>query len=117
MRPLPSEPEGIEQLIVNGFNDLTQTGQPASPVFGPAHLAALMGRADHLCAILCLPATMQLITCKAFVGDIDAQSWRAGTGQTRRGMPTRGEKGFGEGVVVATGWGKTKASNHASRRN
>src|SRR5256884_7775341 len=117
MRTLPRQPEGIEQLIIDGFNDLAQPSQPAPPVFGPAHLAALMGRADHLCAILCLPATMQVIACKAFVGDIDALGWRADTGQARRGMLTRREKGFGQGVVVATGWGKTKASNHASRSN
>src|SRR2546429_5236435 len=116
MRTLPRQPEGIEQLIIDGFNDLAQPSQPAPAVVGPAHLAALMGRADHLCAIQCLPATMQVIACKAFVGDIDALGCRADTGQARRGMLTPREEGFGQGVVVATGWGKTKASNHASRR-
>src|SRR6266581_2919537 len=93
MRTLTGQPESVEQLLIDGFNDLAQPGQPASPVFGPAHLAALMGRADHLCAILCRPSTMQVIACKAFVGDIDALGWRADTGQARRGMLTRREKG------------------------
>ena len=52
MRTLPRQPEGIEQLIIDGFNDLAQPSQPAPPVFGPAHFAALVRRPDDLSIIL-----------------------------------------------------------------
>src|SRR6266704_5118172 len=96
MRTLTSQPKGIEQLAINGLNDLTQPGQPASPGLGPAHLTALMGRAVHLCAVAGLPAAMQLIACKAFIGHIDALRWHTDTAQTWQGMLTSGEKGLGQ---------------------
>src|SRR5579884_835580 len=96
---------------------LSQPGQPAPPVFGPVYLAALVRRANHLSAILGLPTLMQLIAGKAFVGHIDAVRWHPSTGQTWRGVLAGGEKGLGQGVVVATGRGKAKAGNHAGRRN
>src|SRR5438045_2850250 len=42
MGTLTGEPKGVEQLAIDRFNDLTQSSQPASPVFGPAHLAFLI---------------------------------------------------------------------------
>src|SRR5947209_20267392 len=94
-----SQPEGVEQLAIDGFNDLTQPSQPASPGFGPMNLTALMWGTDHLCPVSGLPVTMQLITCKAFVGQIDALSRSADTVQTRRGKLSRGEKGLGQARV------------------
>src|SRR5947209_1525784 len=105
MGTLTSQPEGIEQFVIDGLDNLPQPSQPASPLFGPAHLAALMGRTDHHCAILYLPAIMQVITSKAFVRHIDALGWCTHAGQARRGMLARGKKGLDQAVVVATRWG------------
>src|SRR5437660_10547639 len=85
MRTLTSQPKGIEQLAIDGLNNLTQPSQPATPGFRPAHFTALMGRTDDLCTIQVLPALMQPISCKAFVGDIDALGRSTHTGQTWRG--------------------------------
>src|SRR6266700_7879167 len=117
MRTLTSQPKGIEQLAIDGLNDLTQSSQPASPGFGPMHLTALMRGADHLSMILLMPVPMQQITCEAFVSHIDALCWRTNTGQTRRRLLASGEKGLGQRMVVATACGKAKAGNHASWRN
>src|SRR6266487_5495566 len=118
MRALPSQSEGIEHLVIDGFNDLTQPSQPASPVFGrPAHFAALMWRADHLRTVSSLPVVMQLIASKAFVGNIDALRRSADTAQAWRGMCSCGEKSFGQRMVIATGRRKAKAGNHASWGN
>src|SRR5579859_5781239 len=117
MRPLPRQSKGIEQLIVSGFNDLTQTGQPASPVFGPAPFAPLVRRADDLRIILLSPEAMHLLTGKALIGHIDALRWRTHTGQARGGSVSRGKKGFSQGVDVATGWSKAEAGNHARGSN
>src|SRR5207237_7239239 len=76
MRTLTSQPKGIEQLAIDGLNDLTQSSQPASPGFGPLDLTALMRGADHLSMILLMPVPMQQITCEAKVFHIDALCWR-----------------------------------------
>ncbi len=92
MGTLTGKPKGLEQLARDRFNDLTQSSQPASPVFGPAHLALLVGRADDLGSIRLVPLAMQLIASKAFVGEIDAVCWSAHTGQRRRGKLSSGKK-------------------------
>src|SRR6266567_2787212 len=85
MGTLTSQPEGIEQLAIDRFDDLTQSGQPASPGFGPTDLAALMRDTDHLRMVQGLPVLMQAIPGEAFVGHIDALCWCTYTAQTRRG--------------------------------
>jgi hypothetical protein len=35
MRPFPPQAEGVEQFVVDGFDDLPQTRQPAPPLLGP----------------------------------------------------------------------------------
>lgn len=117
MGTLTGKPKGVEQLAIDRFNDLTQSSQPASPVFGPAHLAFLMGRADDLSSILLVPLAMHLIACKAFVGEIDALCWSANTRQRWRELGSHGKKGLGQGMVVATACCKPEASNHARGGN
>src|SRR5436309_891941 len=96
VRTLTSQSEGIEQLVIDRFNDLPQPSQPASPGFGPAHFTALMWGTDHICAVGGLPAAMQQVSCKAFVSYIDALGWGTGAGQARRGRLAHGEKGLGQ---------------------
>src|SRR2546421_12914173 len=93
VRAFTSQPEGIEQLVIDGLNDLTQPSQPASPGFGPAHFTAWMGRADDLRAVSGLPVAMQAIPCEAFVGHIDALGGGADARQTGRGMPPSSKEG------------------------
>src|SRR5712692_5021454 len=96
MWTLTSQPEGIEQLVVGRLNDLTQPSQPAPPGFGPAHLTALMRRADDLSPILLVPQAMHLLARKAFIGHIDALRSRADTGQRGRRRASHGEKGLSQ---------------------
>jgi hypothetical protein len=35
MRPFSRQAEGVEQLVVDRFDDLPQPSQPATPLFGP----------------------------------------------------------------------------------
>src|SRR5256884_5819144 len=90
MRALTSQAKGIEQLVINGLNDLAQSSQKAPPGFGPAHFTVLMRRADDLRAAVREPVAMQPIACKAFVCHIDALCRRADALQTWRGIPPRG---------------------------
>jgi hypothetical protein len=35
MRPFSRQAQGVEQLVVDRFDDLPQPSQPATPLFGP----------------------------------------------------------------------------------
>src|SRR5258708_28074604 len=49
MRTFPSQAERVQQLVIHGLNDLSQTGQPATQGFGPAlPSAGLMWRGGQL---------------------------------------------------------------------
>src|SRR6266567_784195 len=117
MRTLTSQPKDIEQLVVGRFNDLTQPSQPAPPVFGPAHFAPLVRRADHLGIVVLVPEAMQLIARKALIGHIDALGGRAHTGQARGRSVSHGQEGLRQRVVVATARSKAETSNHAGWGN
>ena len=60
---------------------------------------------------------MHLIPCEAEVFNIDALGGSTDTTQARRGLRSRGEKGVGQNMVIATGGSKSKARNHAERSN
>src|SRR5437763_16866561 len=96
MRTLASQPKGIEDLVIDRFNDLPQPSQPAAPGLGPTRFAALMRRANHLGSIGGLPVAMHLLAGKALIGHIDAVSGRAYTGQTQRGLLASGKEGLGQ---------------------
>src|SRR5260221_10556677 len=117
MGTLPSQSEGIEQLVVSGLNTLTQPRQPAPPSFGPAHCAPLVRRADDLSIIVLVPEAMHLLARKAFIGHIDALGWRAHTGQARGRSVSHGKEGLRQRVVVATRCSKAEAGNHAGWGN
>jgi hypothetical protein len=42
MRTLASQPKGIEDLVIDRFNDLPQPSQPAAPGLGPTRFAFLI---------------------------------------------------------------------------
>src|SRR5579884_3696029 len=49
MGSFPSQAQRIQQLVVDGFNDLSQSRQPATQWFGPVFpLAGLMRWSDDL---------------------------------------------------------------------
>ncbi len=87
VRTLTSQAKGIQEFVVDSFDDLPQMGQPATQGFGPANaFAALMGRRDQLNLPLCLPAVSRSLAGLALVSYIGAVSRQASTGQVWRGM-------------------------------
>ena len=58
MGTLPSQTEGVVQLVIDALHDLTQSCQPAPPGLGPLLLAALMRRTDDLGPVTGLPVPM-----------------------------------------------------------
>src|SRR6266705_2720210 len=75
MGTLTSQAEGIQEFVVDRFNDLPNAGQPATQGFGPMDaLAALMRRRDQVNLSLRLPALAWPLSRKAEVFDIGALS-------------------------------------------
>ena len=74
MWPFPSQSKSVEQFVVDGFDDLPQTSQPATPLLGPLLLASLMGRTDDFSPIALAPLGVRLISGEALIADIDTHS-------------------------------------------
>ena len=82
VRTFTSQTKGIQEFVVDGFDDLSQMGQPATQRFGPTDaFAALMGRRDQIDLSLCLPALSRSLAGLALVSYIRAVSRQASTGQ------------------------------------
>src|SRR6266478_4102296 len=85
MRAFASQAEGVQQLVIDGLNDLPQTGQPATQGFGPAlPFAALMRRSDQIDLILLVPTTSRSLLGLAFVCHIRPLSGQAAASQLGR---------------------------------
>jgi hypothetical protein len=66
MRTLTSQAKGIQELIIDGFNNLPQAGQPATQRFGPTDVLAPLMRGSHQVDLsLDLPALSWLLSRKA----------------------------------------------------
>src|SRR5215471_2568405 len=75
VRTFTCQAKGIQELVVDGFNDLPHAGQPAAQCFGPAFpFARLMRWGDDLSLSLLFPAAMWPRTSKAFICHIVALS-------------------------------------------
>jgi hypothetical protein len=84
MRTLTSQAEGIQEFVVDGFDDLPKTCQPSAQRFGPPKpLIALMRCSHHIYLMLLVPPSMRSFSSKAFVSNVGAVSGQACTGQAR----------------------------------
>ena len=77
MRAFTCQAEGIEQFVVDGFDQLTPSDQPPPPGFRPFPLARLVRRRDHLRPKAFSPESVRLLSSKSLVSQIDAPgfSW------------------------------------------
>ncbi len=61
--PFPPEAEGVEQLVVDGFYDLADGGDPPPQAFGPAPLSGVaLGRMDDARSVVFEPPPVVLDT-------------------------------------------------------
>src|SRR5260221_637412 len=114
MRTFPSQAERVQQLVIHGLNDLSQTGQPATQGFGPAlPSAALMWRGDQIDLVPLSPLTPGSLPCKPFIGHIRPLGGQTGTGKAWRGALTGSKQRGGQMLDVRARACKAKASNHS----
>ncbi len=78
MRTFTSQTKGIQEFVVDRFNDLSDAGQPAPQRFGPAlPFAALMRRGDQISLSLLFPSASWSLAGEAFIRHIRALGWQA----------------------------------------
>src|SRR6266478_4297813 len=116
VRTLTSQAKGIQELVIDGFDDLSNACQPPTQGFGPANpFDFLMRRSHQIHLMLLLPASSRSLSGKAFVSHIGALSGQSCTGQTRRWGLSSSKQGFGQRLIVSTGGSEAKAGNHPER--
>src|SRR5437867_300730 len=109
VRTFTSQAKGLQELVVDGFDDLPNARQPAAQSFGPADtLAGLMRGRDQVDLELGLPAPACSLSGKAEVFQIRAVSRLACPGQTRRGALASGQHGLGQVLIRRTGRAEAK---------
>src|SRR5512144_1572545 len=112
MRPLPIQADPLMETAIDRFDNLANTRQPAAPGTGPGPLTVTLGRTDHLRAIGMLPVLMPRRALQPFIGDIRPQGWCTDTGQAGVRLMPHGKKSLRQGLVLGTGRGIPKASDH-----
>ena len=60
MGTLSPEAEGIEELVVDRLDDLTDGGYPPPQTLGPGHFGVALGRMDDLGSVALQPAPVVL---------------------------------------------------------
>jgi hypothetical protein len=63
---LPPEAEGVEEFVVDRFDDLTYPGYPPPKRLGPGLFGVALGRMDYLRSVVIEPAAMVFSAFEAF---------------------------------------------------
>jgi hypothetical protein len=118
MRALPSQTERVQQLVIDGFNDLSQTGQKAPQGFGPGlPFAALMRRGNQIDLLLLVPLTPGPLPGNPLIGHIRPLGGRTSAGQAWRGRVTGSKQGSSQLLIMRARTCKAKAGNDALGRD
>jgi hypothetical protein len=114
----PGQAEGIQELVVDRFDDLPQAGQPAPQGFGPTDVSThLVWWSHQIDPVLLVPPQAWPRPGKAFVGDIGAASRPATTAQLWRGRVTSRKQGSCQVLIMRTRAAKAKAGDDSLRRH
>src|SRR5918994_7859036 len=116
VRPLPPQAESVEQLIVDAFDDLSESGHPPPQAFGPASLSGVaLGRLDDLGTIVIKPAPMVFGTLETFVGHVSSREGRAHAYEPGVRICPELEEGLCKRLVGTRGRTEAKARDRAGR--
>src|SRR5260370_14525675 len=112
VRTLTRKAKGIKEFVVDGLDDLSETGQPPSQRFGPVDaFTALVRRRHQVHLMLLPPLTSRSFSGKAFVSHIGAMSRQAGAGQTRGRLLASGKQGRSQVLIMWSGGPKAKPTD------
>src|ERR671911_1628899 len=113
--PLPPQAESVEQLIVDAFDDLTESGQPPPQAFGPGLSGVALGRMDDLGTVMIKPAPMVFGTLETFVGHVSSREGRAHAYEPGVRICPELEEGLCKRLVGTRGRTEAKARDRAGR--
>lgn len=113
--PFMSQTKGIEEFVIDRFNDLSQTSKPTAQGFGPSLLATLMRWGDHASRTLRLPLVLWLISCKPLISHIEALCRQAAASQTWARLGSCSNKSRGQRLIMSAGWSEAKPSDYSGR--
>ncbi len=118
MGAFPCQTKGIQELVVDGFNDLPQARQPATQGFGPMHSPArLMRWSNQINLVLLVPPKTWSRARKAFVGYIRPLSGQATASQLRRRRVTSRKQVGCQVLIMRARASKAKAGNDSLSRD
>src|SRR4051794_28206535 len=118
MGTLPCQTEGIQELVVDGFDDLPQVCQPAPQGFGPMDSSAgLMRWSKQIDLVLLVPAKSWSRPGKAFVGYIRPLSRQATAWQLWRRCVTSSKQGGCQVLIMRARTSKAKTCNDSLSRD
>src|SRR5215212_8732073 len=113
---LSPEAEGIEELVVDRLNDLTDGGNPPPQRLGPASLLGVaLGRMDHLRSVALQPAPVVLCSLEALVGHVGSREGRSHAEEPAIGSGPHLEERLGQGLVGSGGRAETETRYHPVR--
>src|SRR5919112_5286085 len=113
VRPLPPQAESVEQLIVDAFDDLSESGHPPPQAFGAGLSGVALGRLDDLGTIVIKPAPMVFGTLETFVGHVSSREGRAHAYEPGVRICPELEEGLCKRLVGSRGRTEAKARDHA----
>ncbi len=112
VRALTSQAKSVQEFVVDRFDDLPNTGQPATQGFRPANaLTGLMRRCQQIDLALLSPPLAWSLSGKAEVFHIGALSGQACAGQPRRGSLADRKQRCDQVLVMGEGRAKAKTGN------
>src|SRR5574339_1101590 len=111
MRTFACQPKGIEQFVVDRLDQLTQTRQPSSPLFGPLATTRLVRRSDDEGTKLLAPTRMWFGPSKPFVSEIDTLCRFANASQALKQASPRRQKGFQQTLIMGRSRTEAKTSD------
>src|SRR5262245_4352510 len=115
MGPLSVQAKGMKQLVVDRFDDLPDSGQPAPQGLRPWRPTIPLWWTDDLGPVGLPPHRLVRLALKALIDDIGATGGGSNAWQPRMGMATQGKEGLGQGLVFGTGRAEAKAGNRPHR--
>src|SRR5215204_6211369 len=117
MGTLPPEAEGVEEFVVDRFDDLTYPGDPPPQVLGPGLFGVALGRMDYLRPVVIEPATMVFGAFEAFVSYVSPREGRAHADEPGVRIGPEVEESLSQRLVGRGGGTEAKARSHSGGLN
>jgi hypothetical protein len=115
---LPPEAEGVEEFVVDRFDDLRYPGNPPPKRLGPGLFGVALGRMNYLRSVVIEPAAMVFSAFEAFVGYISSREGRAHAVMSLGfGLALRLKNVSCKRLVGAGGGTEAKARDHSGGLN